>query len=229
MITLYLSCLVVGGVFVALAALGAFGKDFGKDFGQDDALEADHAFDPHHALEADQSFDHAQALESASPTVADAAQGVAKPPPPKRKLWLPVLSFRFWTYGSAFFGLTGTLLTTLTAATAAFVAVASALTGLGVGTLSAWIVRFLRRPVGASIRLAEYSGQVGEVLLPLRAGGITRIRLRVHERERTMLAVAPDPIELAAGTRVLVLGIDERGRAQIEPEENVLEEKERVQ
>jgi hypothetical protein len=87
-------------------------------------------------------------------------------------------------------------------------------------------VRFLRRPVGASVRLSDYSGQVGELVLPLRPGGITRIRLRVHERDRTMLAVAPDPIELAAGTRVLVLGIDERGRAQIEPEDRILDEKE---
>jgi hypothetical protein len=36
-----------------------------------------------------------------------------------------------------------------------------------------------------------------------------------------MLAVATEPLALPAGTRVLVLGIDETGRARIEPEQNV--------
>ena len=76
------------------------------------------------------------------------------------------------------------------------------------------------------MRLGDYSGQVGELMLPLRKGGVTRIRLRVKERERTMLAVTTDPVDLAVGTRVLVLGIDEAGRAQIEPEDTIFGSKE---
>jgi hypothetical protein len=222
MLTVYLSCLVVGGVFVALSAMGALGKDVDVD--HDASVEAhaelDAGFEAH-ALEAAPELDAAHEL-----TLGDASQGLAAREPDSRKLWLPVLSLRFWTFGAAFFGLTGTLLSTLTATSAFFVAAMSAATGIGVGTLSAWLVRWLRRPVGASVRIGDYSGAVGELMLPLRPGGITRIRLRVHERERTMLAVSPDPIELAAGTRVLVLGIDERGRAQIEPEDRILAIKE---
>jgi hypothetical protein len=210
MLTVYLICLVVGGVFVALSALGAIGKDIDTDT---EALEAGDGIE--HALDA--AHDHAL-------SVSDASQGLAPHEPTRRRVWLPVLSFRFWTYGSACFGLVGTLLSMVTAASPLFVALASAATGVGIGTLSAWVVRFLRRPVGASLALADYRGQVGELESPLRPGGITRIRLRVHERERSMLAVATEPIELATGTRVLVLGIDERGRAEIEPEESIYKE-----
>ncbi len=219
MLTVYLTCLVVGGVFVALSAMGAIGKDVEIDH-EAPALEGDLDLDAAHALEGDPDVD--LDVEDGL-SVGDASQGLVAHEPGARRLWLPVLSFRFWTWGAAFFGLTGTLLTMFTAAGALFVALLSATTGVGVGTLSAWLVRFLRRPVGASVRLSDYSGRVAELMLPLRPGGITRIRLRVHERERTMLAVAPEPIALPTGTRVLVLGIDERGRAQIEPEAHILD------
>jgi hypothetical protein len=201
MLTLYLTCLVVGGVFVSLSAVGAIGKDMDAHHDGDHA-ELEHAGDGDHEV-----------------TVADGSHALVphRQDPPKR--WLPFLSFRFWTFGSAFFGLTGTLLSMLTASAAPMVAVASAGTGIGVGTLSAWMVRWLRRPVGASIRLADYVGSVGELVLPLREGGITRIKLHVQERERTMLAVAVEPLALPAGTKVVVLGIDETGRAKIEPEQ----------
>ena len=58
-------------------------------------------------------------------------------------------------------------------------------------------------------------------MLPLREGGVSRIRLKVQERERTMLAVAPEPLALPAGTRVVVLRIDESGKAQIAPEDSI--------
>lgn len=205
MLTVYLSCLVVGGVFVALSATGAFGKD----------IDAEHGLDAP-ALEASPEVEHEISLGEATQALT------THPGSRKTRLWLPVLSLRFWTWGAAFFGLMGALLSTLTSASALFTGLVSAVTGIGVGSLSAWVVRVLRNPVGAQVRLADYRGQVGELMLPLRAGGVTRIRLRVHERERTMLAVTSDPVALAAGTRVLVLGIDERGRAQIEPEDSPL-------
>lgn len=213
MITIYLSCLVVGGVFVGLSALGAIGKGI-------DATDADTDADVDTDVDADADADHALAPEP-SVAIVDGSHGVMVRRPGSRKLWLPVLSFRFWTFGAAFFGLTGTLLTMLTGVGAAAVAITSATTGVGVGTLSAWMVRWLRRPVGASVRLAEYSGATGEMLLPLKAGGVTRIKLKVQGRERTMLAVAPEPRALPTGTRVLVLGIDDDGRAQIEPEAGI--------
>ena len=85
------------------------------------------------------------------------------------------------------------------------------------------MVRWLRRPVGASLRLADYTGRIGELALPLREGGVSRIRVELPGgRERMLLAVSPEPRALPSGTRVLVLGIDDEGRAQIEPEDGNL-------
>lgn len=217
MLTLYLSCLVVGGVFVGLSTLGAVGKDVDADLDADADVDLDADLDidvpalPPGGVGPGFEAEHAL-------TVADASHGLG---PRKRKLWLPMLSFRFWTFGSAFFGLTGALLTSFTGVGAFMVAVMSGATGVSVGTVSAWMVRWLRRPVGESVRLADYAGSAGELELPLREGGVTRIRLNVQGRERTMLAVASEPRALPSGTRVLVLGIDKDGRAQIEPEETL--------
>ncbi|MEM9456713.1 MAG: hypothetical protein AAGF11_21225 [Myxococcota bacterium] len=210
LLTLYLSSLVVGGVFVGLSSVGAFGREV--DVSDDGDFDADIDGD----FDADAGADAGQGNAMA---LADGSHGLA---PTRRKLWLPVMSFRFWTFGAAFFGLAGTLLTTLTGLGTVAVAAASTGTGVGVGSLSAWLVRWLRRPVGESVRLRDYSGQVAELVLPLREGGVSRIKLRVQERERTMLAVAPEPLALPAGTRVVVLNIDESGKAQIAPEGSLL-------
>jgi membrane protein implicated in regulation of membrane protease activity len=214
MLTLYLTSLVVGGVFVGLSSVGGFGHhvdghvDADGHVGADGHADADADADTEHALDSS----HALAL-------ADGSHGLASRAHQAPKRWLPFLSFRFWTFGAAFFGLTGTLLTTLTSVGIPLVAMLSAGTGLGVGALSAWMIQWLRKPVGETSRGDDYNGQVGELMLPLREGGVSRIRLRVGGRERFLLASTPEPLALPAGTRVVVLGLDEVGKAQIAPEE----------
>jgi len=215
LLTLYLSSLVVGGTFVALSSLGGFGRSLDADVDADVDVDVDVDADADVDVDADHALEAGHAL-----ALADGSHGLA-PRPAKKKLWLPVLSFRFWTFGAAFFGLTGTLLTSLTGAGPIVVAMLSAGVGVGVGTLSAGVVRWLRKPVGETVRKSDYIGQAGELTLPLRKGGVTRIRLRVKERERSMLAMAPEPLALPAGTRVVVLGIDGDGKAQIVPEDSV--------
>jgi hypothetical protein len=211
MLTLYLTSLVVGGVFVGLSSAGAFGHH-----GADADADADADLDADADADADLDAGHALAL-------ADGSHGLAPHARRSTKRWLPFLSFRFWTFGAAFFGLAGTLLTTLTSAAAPLVAILSASTGLGVGTLSAWLVRWLRKPVGEITRGNHYSGQIGELMLPLREGGVSRIRLQVGGRERFLLACSPEPLALPAGTRIVVLGLDEAGKAQIAPEDTLYE------
>lgn len=218
MLTVYLTSLVVGGVFVGLSSVGAFGHhvdggvgghgDAGAQADADAQTDADAHADAEHALDST----HALAL-------ADGSHGLAPRPREEAKRWLPFLSFRFWTFGAAFFGLAGTLLTTLTSASVPVVATLSAGTGLAVGTLSAAMIRWLRKPVGETTRGDDYTGQVGELMLPLREGGVSRIRLNVGGRERFLLASTPEPLALPAGMRVVVLGLDQAGKAQIAPEE----------
>ena len=237
MLPLYLISMIVGGVFVGLSALGAIGKDVDADSDVDAdgdiAVDADGDFDASHALDAGHDFDHDHDFDHAHDfdhdvdhevdalTVADASHGVERFHKGRKRVWVPMMSFRFWTFGSAFFGLTGTLLSTLTGAGGLVVAGLSTATGLGVGTLSASVVRWLRRPVGATMRLNEFTGQAGELTMALREGGLTRVRLQIGGRDREILARAADPMALPAGTRVVVLGIDENGQAQIAPEQTI--------
>ncbi|MCH9684169.1 MAG: hypothetical protein K0V04_22240 [Deltaproteobacteria bacterium] len=214
MLATYLTCLVVGGVFVGLSSLGAIGKDVDLDADADIDVDAD--VDADADIDVDHDLSGVTAL-----SVGDASQALAPHNPTRRGPFIPMLSFRFWTFGSAFFGLAGTLLSTLTPAGPVMVAALSAGTGIGVGTFSAWTVRWLRRPVGESVRIRDYTGQIGELTMALREGGVSRIRLQVAERERLMLAVATEPLALPAGTRVVVLGIDEHGKALIAPETTI--------
>jgi len=217
MLTVYLTSLVVGGVFVGLSSTGAFGHHVDGHVGGD---HADGHADAHTDAEAHADAEHA--LDSTHAlALAEGSHGLVTRAPEQPRRWLPFLSFRFWTFGSAFFGLAGTLLTTLSSASVPLVAMLSAGTGLGVGTLSAAMIRWLRKPVGETTRGGDYSGQVGELMLPLREGGVSRIRLKVAGRERFLLASTPEPLALPAGTRVVVLGLDEAGKAQIAPEETL--------
>jgi uncharacterized membrane protein len=179
-------------------------------------MDMDMDADLDHEFAADHDFDASHAL-----TVTDASHGGDVAKHGKRKLWLPITSFRFWTFGSAFFGLTGTLLTALTGVPGLVVAALSTAMGTGVGTLSAALVRWLRKPVGETARLRDYNGTSGVTVLALAEGGLTRVRLRLQGREREILARAAEPKALPAGTRVIVLGIDENGHAQIAPEDTI--------
>lgn len=216
MLTVYLTSLVVGGVFVGLSSVGAFDHHVDGAVGGHGDADAQGSVDAPMDADADanQALDSTHAL-----ALADGSHGLGPRPREEPRRWLPFLSFRFWTFGAAFFGLAGTLLTTLTSASVPVVATLSAGTGLGVGTLSAAMIRWLRRPVGETTHGDDYTGQVGELMLPLREGGVSRIRLKVGGRERFLLASTPEPLALPAGLRVVVLGLDQAGKAQIAPEE----------
>jgi hypothetical protein len=214
MLTVYLTSLVVGGVFVGLSSVGAFGHHVDGAIGGHTGVDGHTDAGGHTDADVDAHADHALAL-------ADGSHGLAPRPREEPRRFLPFLSFRFWTFGAAFFGLTGTLLTTLTSVGIPLVAALSVGTGLGVGALSAFMIQWLRRPVGETSRGDDYNGQVGELMLPLRKGGVSRIRLKVAGRERFLLASSPEPLALPAGTRVVVLGLDEVGKAQIAPEETL--------
>nr|AAL03937.1 unknown [Synechococcus elongatus PCC 7942 = FACHB-805] len=90
MISVYWFCFLFGGIFVALAAVGGLDHDFGHDFDSD----FDHSFDAEAAVEPDVAAD----------------VDLPEPPSSGRRLWLPITSFKFWTFGLCFFGMTGLLL-----------------------------------------------------------------------------------------------------------------------
>lgn len=234
MLTLYFACLLVGGVLVGLSAFaGSSGPDVDTHYEFDghsgvgdgpDDFDGDAGFGDHDADFGDHGTDlgghdaHGLGHDAYHPSTADAAHGL-KDGALRKRLWLPFSSMRFWTFGAAAFGLTGVLLTALGVGLAAVVLPAALVTGASVGTGVAYAMHHLRRPVNAdAVERSDYPGQVGELLLPLKPGTTSRVRLQIRHREVIVLARSAESLDLPRGARVVVLALDEDGHALVAPE-----------
>ena len=248
MLAVYLAALMAGGLFVVLSltagdadsdadADGLHAEGLHADAGMDgDAgggfgeIHADLAADVDGGLELDADgeldvdgdADSDGALDAGGdhhPSLADAAHGADRGGPARiRRRWLPFLSFRFWTFGAAFFGLTGTTLTLGGLTAEPLTAVLSAGMGGAIGTLSAWLVRALRRPVSGALAMGDYQGLTGQLVLPLAPGGTSKVRVEVRGRQRELLCVSAEERSLPKGAPVVVLEMDAQGRAHVTPE-----------
>jgi len=189
----YLICLIVGGVFVGLSALG----------GGDD-------HDGH--LEHNDTGEHGG--ESMTHTLAEGALAGR----PHR--WMPFASLRFWTFGSFFFGLGGLALTKLAELSEPLAAIIALVIGVVGGTSTAFIVHKLARPIGAPPDPSHWVGHVAELMLPLAPGAHSKVRLTGAQSERDMVVALADrdARALPKGTRVVILRIDGAGLGLVVPE-----------
>ena len=129
---------------------------------------------------------------------------------------LPFLSLRFWTWGVTFFGLAGVALT-LGGTPAPLIPVLAAAGGLGSGWGASWALGHLTRDaVGVLPEASSHIGREGKLLLPLRRGERSKIRLSIGGVETDLLAETDLETEIPAPSTVLVVGM--RGMtAVVEP------------
>lgn len=129
---------------------------------------------------------------------------------------LPFLSLRFWTWGVTFFGLTGLALT-LGGTPASLVPVLAAAGGVGSGWGASWALgRLTRDAVGVLPEASSHIGREGKLLLPLRRGARSKIRLSIGGVETDLIAETDIEAEIPAPSTVLVVGM--RGMtAVVEP------------
>ena len=129
---------------------------------------------------------------------------------------LPFLSLRFWTWGVTFFGLSGLALT-LGKTPAFLVPWLAALGGLGSGWGASWALgRLTRDAVGVLPEASSHIGREGKLLLPLRPGERSKIRLSIGGVETDLLAETDLATEIPAQSTVWVVGM--RGlTAVVEP------------
>jgi hypothetical protein len=129
---------------------------------------------------------------------------------------LPFLSLRFWTWGVTFFGLAGLALT-LGGTPAPLIPVLAAVGGLGSGWGASWALsRLTRDAVGVLPEASSHIGREGKLLLPLRRGARSKIRLSIGGVETDLLAETDLETEIPAQSTVLVVGM--RGfTALVEP------------
>jgi len=129
---------------------------------------------------------------------------------------LPFLSLRFWTWGVTFFGLAGVALT-MGGTPASLIPWLAAAAGVGSGWGASWALgRLARDAVGVLPEASSHIGREGKLLLPLRQGERSKIRLSIGGVETDLLAETDFKTEIPAHSTVLVVGM--RGlTALVEP------------
>jgi membrane protein implicated in regulation of membrane protease activity len=190
MMLIYILCLVVGGTFVVLSAVGGLdGADFATDF--DAEIDA----------EAESSFDDVDIGTHGTQTLPSRRQ---------RKLWLPFLSLRFWTFALCFFGLTGLLVSLAQPDLAGgVVALIAVVMGLLCGTAAAFVLRALgSNQVNSLTRPDELAGQLGTVEIPFDANSRGKVRLSIRGSTVGFFAFTQEQREFQAGESVLVVGLE---------------------
>ncbi len=187
MFNLYLVCLVVGGVFVTLAAVaGLDGVDFDQDFDADVEL-----------------------IDKSDPSEKRPTLRIANKRR-RRGLGLPFLSLRFWTFGGCFFGLTGVILSllnpTLSTAVITWISIA---VGSTLGTAIVWALRMLRRQQADSlIRSDDLLGLPGIVEIPFDRNSKGKVRLNIKGSTLDLIAMTEDNQEFTPGEQAFIVGVE---------------------
>ncbi|MEO7454099.1 MAG: hypothetical protein ABIV13_04985 [Fimbriimonadales bacterium] len=139
-------------------------------------------------------------------------------------LYLPFLSLRFWTYFITCFGVTGLLLTMMTATNPVTITVVAVVTGLiaGVGT-HVLMSRMKDRDTDAGVTTEHLIGREARVLVGVSPDNEGKIRIEVKGELVDITAFTEEGVPLVPGDRALVISI-ERGRANVVSYSAMLEE-----
>lgn len=214
--SIYWFCFIVGGVFVAAAAFGDLG-DWELDADADADFDVDGEFDP--SAEADLGA----SAEIDTDLALDHQDPIARRSRSPRWLSLGVLtSFKFWTFGGCFFGLTGLLLTWISSGwgSSAILMIALAM-GCTLGGSLATTLRVLRRRrVDSLVRTEDFAGLLGIVELPFDANSKGKVCLEVRGSTLHMIAYTDDQTSFVPGDKVLVVGTENNRLWVVKTEDN---------
>jgi len=207
--TIYAICLAVGGILVLssifLGGHGDFDADTDASFELDAHVDADIDADVAIDIDADAEADIHSDFDK---DLGDLDTGI----------WLPFLSMRFWIFGSAFFGLTGVVLTLLEkpmGLNSLVLHLTSAGMGLVAGTGSAYLFRALQKQeVNSMIKPRQLVGQTARVSLPVSAGARGKIYLTIGDERIDMIASTDDEEGFQRGDEAFIIQIKE-GEARI--------------
>ena len=182
----YLVALMVGGFFVGMSALSGGGDHFDHDTDFDH--DFDHDFDADADLDADADIDADGDMDGDGDGDADHS-GIDVG---DISWYMPFLSFKFWTFGSLTFGLTGTALSLLNKGEPITAIVSSAL-GLTSGYSVSLLIKKLRMSAAQNqITMRDYSGQIAKVIVPFKYGEKGKIEIIMNSGHTVMLAKTED-------------------------------------
>ena len=191
MLSVYWFSFLLGGLFVALAALSGL-----------DGVEFD--------FEADTDVELIDQKEEAKGTdqrwIKRKRRNVTGDP----SLLRIVKTLKFWTFGSCFFGLTGLLLSFLQPTLSPLgIAVIAVGVGLLCGTAMSGILVFLRqRQADSLVRSADLVGLTGTVEVPFDSTRKGKVRLKLKGSIVDFIAFTNDSQGFAQGDPVWVVGTE---------------------
>jgi len=114
------------------------------------------------------------------------------------------LSFRFWTFAMAGFGMVGSALYFPDLASPTMVLVSALFVGLVAGLVASWTFRTLKQSsVNSGAEARELVGHIGKVLVPPNSQGHAKVRLVVKGQMIDYVATTDDAT-LESGASVLV-------------------------
>lgn len=196
MINAYVFFMVVGGAFVLLSLLGGFGD-------ADADVEAEVDFDVD--ADAEVEFDLDGEVEAQGPGTDLEVSS--------QKRFRPWLSFKFWTFSMAYFGLTGVLFEGLGLwSSTVGVAVLSVAMGLFAGLFSAYLMHWVdRSEVNRGVTEGDYVGTTATVTLPLQAARRGKVRMTVKGKMIELPAESADEagVVFDLNDECFVLGVED--------------------
>ncbi len=203
--SVYWFCFVVGGAFVALSMVGGGELFDGLDTDADFDVDADADFDTD--LDTDVDVDADGGTDFQVDTDVDLIRSAHR----RRRLpgWLSILiSFKFWTFGGCFFGLTGLLIGAVEPTPSATVIFVTALAmGIVCGGVLVSALRGLKnRRVDSLVRHEDFAGLVGKVELPFDAKSKGKVILEVGGSTLHLVAQTDEERDFRPGEPILVVG-----------------------
>lgn len=190
--SIYLGSLILGGLLIGASIV------LGGDSGFDNDVDTDADFGGELELEVAGAADGNGDL-----LYMDSEAGA----------WLPFLSMRFWTFGLASFGLTGSLFSLSTTVGMANIAEAISLgvsisVGVVVGWATSWAFQKLKsQRVTGEVGLQQLKGSEATVLLSVNSEKNGKIRTLVGGQTVDLLASSLDEHSLERGSKVLIVDI----------------------
>jgi len=217
--SVYWFCLIIGGAFVALSLVGGgdlfedFDADADADFDFDAELDAGFDMDADVDVDADMDIDADVDVEAdVDPDLQiDTDLELLRNQRKRRRtpFGLSLLtSFKFWTFGGFFFGLTGLVMSFLEPGLGAVVIFAIALV-IGVfcgGALAAAIRQLKHRKVNSLVRNEDFAGLMGTVELPFDPNSKGKVCLEVGGSTLHLVAQTDEEHTFQPGEKVLVVG-----------------------
>jgi len=191
MSSIYLSALVFGGILILFSIL--LGGDSDKSIEADKDISFDKDFD-FGDIDADIDAD----VDADADAEGDMHGDVDS-------TWLPFLSMRFWTFGLASFGMTGTLLDFLDPSSALTFPI-SIIMGIGIGWVIAYAFHKLKKEKVSSVTSTkEMISEEGTVIVPIKADSMGKVRINLGGEVVDLFARSNEDIE--RGEPILVVHI----------------------